>query len=44
MDNILSRTWYFLNKNLVKWIALITVVAFFATSLGFIGVSIFSGR
>lgn len=34
----------YMNRSLVKWIAIITVVAFFATSLGAIGFSLFSGR
>jgi len=33
-----------MNRNIVKWIALITIIAFAATSLGVIGFSIFSGR
>lgn len=34
-----------MNKNVVKWIALITVIVFFVTSLGLIGYSaLFGGR
>jgi len=35
---------FFMNRTLVKWIALLTVIAFFVTSIGFIGYSIFGGR
>lgn len=33
-----------MNRKLVRWIALITVIAFFATTLGMIGYSAFAGR
>lgn len=33
-----------MSRNLVKWIAIITVIAFFATSLGLIGYSLITGR
>jgi hypothetical protein len=33
-----------MNRKIVKWIALITVAAFLATSIGVIGYSVFSGR
>lgn len=33
-----------MSKHLVRWVALITVLAFFITSIGLIGVSIFFGR
>jgi hypothetical protein len=32
-----------MNRTLVKWIALITVLVFFVTSLGLIGYSLFFG-
>lgn len=33
-----------MNKNVVKWIALITVLVFFLTSLGLIGYTAFFGN
>ncbi len=33
-----------MNRKIVKWVALITVIAFFVTSIGLIGVSIFLGK
>ncbi len=33
-----------MSRTFVKWVALLTVAAFFVTSIGLIGVSIFLGR
>jgi len=33
-----------MNKKMIRWIAIITVLIFFVTSIGFIGFSILSGN